>query len=50
MSHESLPFGDKNIQCIQALAWCVMYLTLWCKYIDINSFNGDTMSGPIEYS
>ena len=45
MSH-----GDRKINCPQALAWWVTYLTLWGKIININNFKTDIISGAIEES
>ena len=33
---------DRNIKCLQALAWWVTDLILQRKYIESNNFNGDS--------
>ena len=43
-------YGDRKIKCLQALAWCVTYLMLQGKIIDINNFRTDILSDAIEES
>ena len=43
-------YGDRKINCLQALAWCVTYLTLRGKVININNFKTDILADAIEES
>ena len=45
-----VPYGDRKISCLQALAWWVTYLTLRGKIIDPNNFKTDILADAIEKS
>ena len=50
MSHGGLSFGEREIKCLQPIAWWVTDLTLQGKPIELNHFKSDIMSGAIEES
>ena len=43
-----ISFGDIKINCLSALAWWVMYLSLRGKNINLNNFKSDVLSDTIE--
>ena len=46
-SYGEVYYGNKKIKGLQALAWCVTYLMLWGKIIDLNNFKIDILSDYI---
>ena len=49
-SRGGVSYGDRNIDCLQALAWWATDLTLRSKIIDINNFKTDIFDDAIEDS
>ena len=41
-------YGDRKINCLQAQAWWMTYLTLWGKIIDLNKFKTGIIYNAIE--
>ena len=50
MIRGGVSYGDRKIECLQAMAWWVTYLTLWGKIIDLNKFKTDILDYAIEES
>ena len=49
-SRSGIYFGDMKINCLQALAWCVTYLTLRGKNVDLHHFKSYVLFDAIEES
>ena len=50
MIRGGLSYGDRKIECLQALSWWVTDLTLRSKIINLNNFRTDILDDTIEES
>ena len=46
-SRSGVYYGDRKIKWLQALDWCVTYLTLWGKIVNLNNFKTDILADSI---
>ena len=46
--YSGVSYGDRKINCLQAQAWWMTYLTLWGKIIDLNKFKTGIIYNAIE--